>query len=117
MKITTVYTRPNTNTLWWTEMPNPMYIEVIKPYYKEHFEDTGKKLSETFEISENGLELTHIAVWINDEEAFNEFTTDSVVNMWKQTREAYCYDVGIVKQSSLMQWRDPLTGEWNELIL
>jgi hypothetical protein len=98
MKIITRYHRPSTNVAWWTD--------IIPPYVKEHYQktyiDTGMRLSEEFEISEDGLTMSHIAYWIEDENVMFAFLRDPIVAEWKKIREEYCNSVNITKEESEM---------------
>ena len=97
MKIITRYHRPSTDIAWWTEiMP-----EYIKEHYKTAYMDPGFRLSERFELSEDGLTLSHIAEWIEDANVLIMWLEDPVINEWKRIRGEYCDSVNIVKDESI----------------
>jgi hypothetical protein len=110
MKQTTIYTRPSVDVPWWTTIQP----EEVKEYYKTTYADPGYRTGETFIESEDGLTLTHVADWNENASIFvnlmSMWLSDEVVNRWKEDRQRYCDSVGIVRQPTIMEWKDPETG-------
>jgi hypothetical protein len=97
-KITISYTRPNTSVDWG---PNIKTTELTE-YYQNNYIATGMLVSESVTISNDGLTLTRINIW-NDStpqvtglEIMLQYKSDTIIQSWITTRNAYNEANGIV---------------------
>ena len=84
------YTRPNTGVAW-TITPNNCETHIINTY-----EDTGKSVSFTKVLSEDGLTLTKTRTF-NSEDSLNEWRNDSVLRNTSKNIKSYNSDNSITK--------------------
>ena len=106
--ITRTFTRPNTSVTWWFDLVPQSH----KDYQKTTYFDTGKWISETFEVSNDGLTALHISVFPHDQSIFSELGSDQVHIDWRKTRQAYCNQVGITESQPLRYtYKNTVTGE------
>lgn len=97
-KITVSYTRPNTSVDWG---PNIKSTDMIE-YYQNNYIDTGMLVSESVNISEDGLVLTRINIWndytpeLTGLEIMLQYKADAIIQSWISERNAYNQANGII---------------------
>ena len=96
-KITVSYTRPNTSVDWGPNMKSPELVE----YYKNNYIDTSMIVSESVEISPDGLTLTRTNIWneytpqLTGLEIVLQYKADAIIQAWISERNAYNQANGI----------------------
>ena len=70
-------TRPNTSVQFWQGQNDPSMNDEFRNYFYETYVLTGKFISVTPSVSEDGLELTNTTIW-NSEADYNEHQADPV---------------------------------------
>ena len=96
-KITVSYTRPNTSVDWGPNIKSPELVE----YYKNNYIDTGMIVSESVDISADGLTLTRINIWneytpqLTGLEIMLQYKADDIIQSWISERNAYNETNGI----------------------
>ena len=97
-KITVSYTRPNTSVDWGPNIKSTAMIE----YYQTNYIDTGMLVSESVNISEDGLVLTRINIWneytpqLTGLEIVLQYKTDAIIQSWISERNTYNQTNGII---------------------
>jgi hypothetical protein len=76
-KVIRKQTRPNTNVPFWQGQNDPAMSDDFRNYFYEKYVLTGKFISSTPEVGNNGLELTTTAIW-NSEADCDESRNDPV---------------------------------------
>jgi hypothetical protein len=76
-KVIKKQTRPNTSVPFWQGQNDPSMTDDFRNYFYENYVLTGKFISATPAVSNDGLELTTTAIW-NSEADFNESQADAV---------------------------------------
>lgn len=76
-KIARKQTRPNSSVQFWQGQNSPTMTDDFRNYFYESYVLTGKFISASPVLSEDGLELTTTAIW-NSESDFNESLNDPV---------------------------------------
>jgi len=76
-KVIRKQTRPNTNVPFWQGQNDPAMSDDFRNYFYENYILTGKFISSTPEVGNNGLELTTTAIW-NSEADCDESRNDPV---------------------------------------
>ena len=76
-KITRKQTRPNSSVQFWQGQNSPTMTDEFRNYFYESYVLTGKFISATPVISEDGLELTTTTIW-NSESDYNESQNDPI---------------------------------------
>ena len=84
------YTRPNTGVPW------AMLDNSCKDHIVSTYEDTGKSVSFTSVLSEDGLTLTRTRTF-DSEASFNEWRNDSVIQNTTKNMKSYNSDNSITK--------------------
>lgn len=77
-KIIKKQTRPNTSVPFWQGQNDPAMTDEFRNYFYENYVLTGKFISATPAVSNDGLELTNTAIW-NSEADFDAAQADVVV--------------------------------------
>ena len=89
-------TRPSTDVKWHFEPGVIPDASFYRFYFIEHYKDTGKCLSDSTVISEDGLTCDWSAFWISQEE-YDICDADSVMNEFWTARNAYYAGVGVTQ--------------------
>lgn len=125
-KITISYTRPNTSVDWG---PNIKSAELIE-YYQNNYIAAGLMVSETVNMSDDGLTLTRINIWNDDTpqltglEIILQYKTDAIIQNWIAERNAYNEANGIIPSvpySEFLEHEDNLmftgtpSGPWEKI--
>lgn len=77
-KITRVQSRPSTTVEFWDD-DHPLVSEEFKTYKQTTYVDTGKLINKTSELSDDGLLITIVGNWQN-QEAFESYYNDPRFN-------------------------------------
>lgn len=93
-KVIRTFSRPNTNVEFWSEN-HSLVSQSYRTYRQETYVDTGKLVSKTEELSQDGLLRTVTATWLNQDD-FEYFITDPrIVNEFEIPGSQYMNDNGI----------------------
>lgn len=90
-KITMSYTRSNTSVDWGPNIKSPEIVE----HYQINYMDTGMMVSESIDISTDGLTLTRTNIWneytpqLSGPEIIAHYKTDTIIQGWIAERNAY----------------------------
>ena len=76
-KVIRKQTRPNTSVEFWQGANDPAMTDEFRNYFYETYVLTGKFISASPAVSENGLELTNTLIW-NSQADFDECKNDPV---------------------------------------
>ena len=104
-KITVSYTRPNTSVDWGPNIKSTAMIE----YYQTNYIDTDMLVSESVNISEDGLVLTRINIWneyttqLTGLEIVLQYKTDAIIQSWISERNTYNQTNGITPSMTYNQ--------------
>ena len=89
--VTRTYTRPSIEIPWHFDIiDSSPYLERIMSYNTEE-----KQMDVTIEISPDGLSFTYLGVW-NNEEAWNEYDTDPILEPYWEVVFDYYKVMGVV---------------------
>lgn len=89
IRTTITMTRPNTLVAW--DRPSPEQEDYIRINYL----NTGKKSVGDWDVSEDGLIKTWVGYYL-DEDAKDEWDTDSSIEAFIAARELYCEENNII---------------------
>ena len=76
-KVIRKQTRPNTSVPFWQGANDPSMTDEFRNYFYEKYVLTGKFISASPAVSDNGLELTNTLIW-NSQADFEECKNDAV---------------------------------------
>ena len=105
-KITLSYTRPNTSVDWGPNMKSPELVE----HYQINYMDTGMMVSESVDISTDGLTLTRTNIWneyspqFSGPEIIAQYKADAIIQSWIAERNAYNLANNIVSSVSYAEF-------------
>jgi len=93
------HTRPNTNVEFYKD-PEHSSLSYLNASDQSHvtstYRDTGRLVSTSHSLSENGLELTKTFVY-RDEPSKNAYVNDSIIQAWLSARDVYNTSNNIIK--------------------
>lgn len=101
-RVTRTHSRPSTNVEFWSE-DHPLVSAEIKEYRHQNYTLTGKFVSRTISLSQDGLNRTVVATWQN-KEALDEFLNDPrIVAEFENPGQQYMTENGIVRVSAISE--------------
>jgi len=95
IKVTNVYTRPTTAVNFHVSNVPDSHIQHVLETYK----NTGKVADVTTDLSDDGLVLTIVWIWV-DQASVDEYDADPVIVAFKETSAEYNAANGITRTTT-----------------
>jgi len=95
IKVTNVYTRPSTAVNFHVSNVPDSHIQHVLETYK----NPGKVVDVTTDLSDDGLTLTIVWIWV-DQASVNEYDADPVIVAFKESSSEYNQSNGITRTTT-----------------